>query len=501
MSFSQVIKSISLPKIALKQLSAPDNSLDGEGLFKEADFNKSNKEKYGSISPFIEINGQLVFFDTIEQFILDETGFIPTVSLIFTDTRGVFSSAGFPKDDIIMSVYIKTQNERFKPIRSDFLITSIKTVSSIDNFFPSAVGITYIVKGELNVPKLYNNVSKSYRNLTSKEVLNKIADELELGFAENESSPSDKMTWINHNNNYIDFIKHVIQHAYQDDDSFFTAFIDKYYFLNYLNVNQQLLPGEIQKTLINSINSSQLELNQEMSRNKNTELFDIETPLYLSTHPNNSKKSNFITEYRLISEHGRILKTKGYRKRIYYYDHLSENEDSKNGKFGNKFIDFYVNPISNPSNGLKPLIPKNEDLKNNIINKWINIDYGNTHREWNAARLINQHNLDELNKIKLYCKVNGINFQIIRGSKIPVEIVTTKREYILKYKSKEYISKNIEIDDKILKLRQLDDYELILDEFLSSNYYVDGVKYYYEKGKINSFYTEFFLTKREWKLE
>jgi hypothetical protein len=314
-----------------------------------------------------------------------------------------------------------------------------------------------------------------------------VCKDIGLGFAENECSPSDKMTWINHNMNYSDFIKHIIKHAYQNDDSFFTAFIDKYYHLNYINVNQQLLPGDVQNTLSNNPISDFLTPNQDIaSKISNADSFS-EIPLYLSSDIDHNRSSSFIFEYSLLSNQGKILRTEGYRKKIFYYDHL-KNEKVPN----NKFVSFFVNPLSSNKKYEKPLIPVDQQLKDNLVKKWMNIDYGNAHKEFNAASLINMHNLKELDKIKFHTKVNGINFQVTRGATIPVEIKVPQED--------EYFKRSLrnEADDDVAPNLTKNSSAMILDKQLSGAYYVKGAKYIYDRDGRNKFYTEYFLSRREW---
>lgn len=492
MSFSQVIKGTLNPAIPLLELSELDDSPKSGNLYTKGKAGRSAGQVYGATAPLIKINGETITETSIESFILDETGFIPTCTLVFEDVRSIFSGDAFPKTDLIMSIYLKTQNPKFKPIRCDFLITSLKSMASSRATLPTMQQATYIIKGELFIPKIYDNVSKSYSKVSSKEALTAVAKELGLGFAENECNPSDSMTWINYNSNYITFINHVIDHAYQDDDSFFTAFIDKYYYLNYVNVNQQLLPGDLQKTLINSENASILEPHLDSTAKLENSIYEIETPLFLSTEFSNKGKSNYISEYSLLSNQGQILKTKGYRKQIYYYDHILNEKEPKK-----KFVNFYVNPIISKTQGdnyPKPLIPDNQTLKDNLIKKWVNIDYGNSHKEWNASKLINNHNLTELNKICLYTKVNGINFQVIRGARVPVEISISDIERNLKNKPKEGQ------EEPTPNLGYDPDNSFVRDEILSGAYYVQGIRYIYDKLTSPNLYTEYFLARREWPL-
>ena len=242
MAFRHVLKASLSPNIPLKEMAVWNNTNEGEGPqekhYKAAPGSRNNKESMGDNSPMIQINDFDFDIKDIETVIIDETGFLPEIKVIYEDTKGWFSPVQFPNKNPILSLYVKSTHEKMKPIRNDYIITSIKG------------GTTKIITGELFIPELYTNVSRSYPGMTSKECLYKVCEELGLGFQANETTPSDSMNWINPNWDSRDFINHVAKYSYQDDDSFFHVFIDKYYHLNYVETNIQLeQDGEFDNTI------------------------------------------------------------------------------------------------------------------------------------------------------------------------------------------------------------------------------------------------------------
>jgi hypothetical protein len=199
-------------------------------------------------------------------------------------------------------------------------------------------------------------------------------------------------------------------------------------------------------------------------------------------------RPQYIREYKLIGEIGSILQNRGYRHEIYYYDHQLESE---------KFTKFYVNPIKikgYPNNDLS-LMPDDEILRANLIKKWQCIDYGNAHSEWNASKVINDHNNIELNKIKMIVETGGINFQVIRGSGIYVGIYQDSAG--VKFQQANRDKANAIVDNTISNNNTT-----VIDDTLSGRYYVNGVKYIFD---INldpyQFKTEFELCKMNWRSE
>lgn len=488
-----IIKTISNPRIPLKELWAADDSNES-GVFKENAFDKksdqvrSAKEKRGSDKPFVKINS--VEIVDIDQLIIDETGLIPKIKIVFRDHTGALSGPNYPKNDPIVSVYIKSPNQNFKPIRCDFLITSIKT--NQDAFLNAkniSSGADFIMTGELYVPKIYQHLSKSYTNMNSKDALKKLANDVDLGFADNEFIPNDKMTWLQTNKSSLSFIDHISKHAYKDDDSFFTSFIDKYYHLTFINIAEQLNPAHDSNfTYENQVNASHMEGSQKLAKDKDKRVDDVLNIVGLTNRSSHRGKPEYVINYSLMGDTGSILKNKGFKKKIFYYD------TSLNGN--DKFTSFYVNPIrikgydSTKQVGLEP---EDSVLKESIIKKWMNIHYGNTHNEWNASVLINDHNNSELNKVKLKVETAGINFQVIRGVGIPVIIYSNTGEKLDRNNYRKDSAENAEPDVNI------DTQTLVPDDILSGRYYVSGVKYIYDALDVNfPFKTEFQLARMNW---
>lgn len=479
-----LLKVVNDPKIPLIELDAGDDSKDGSGTFKSGPNSRSQKETMGTAEPLVKINE--VILNNIESLVIDETGLIPKIKIAWTDNDGQISGPNYPKSHPVLSVFIRSSNNKFKPIRCDFLITSIKT--SKDPASSTSFGIEYVISGEMYVPKIHHYISKSYSKSSSKEVLKKVSQESDLGFVTNEFSTNDNMTWINTNRSRANFVKEVASHAYLNDNTFFSSFIDKYYHLNFINVAEQLNPKHpIHKTYSENSSSGLFENNQRQAEISSEKFENITQDILLTNHDSAMQGTNYIFEYSLMGDAGRILKSKGYKKKIYYYDSTLTD---------NKFTDFYMDPIkikgyeNNVEEGLEP---SDSPLKEIEVKKWMGVHYGNTHSEWNAAALINDHNNSELNKVKLKAKLSGINFSVTRGSGVGVTIYLPQDEH---RESQDHITKK----KSNYKLKEAPDYSaLVADSILSGRYYISGAKYVYDQD--DEFHTEFYLTRVNWQSE
>ena len=136
------------------------------------------------------------------------------------------------------------------------------------------------------------------------------------------------------------------------------------------------------------------------------------------------------------------------------------------------------------------LIPDDEGMDEIGNKKWMNINYGNTHEHWNAARVFNSHNLKELEKIKLKVLLKGVNFQVIRGMVIPVLLTTSMGEKIRRESNAE-----LEVDANPDK-QEIN--EETLDSQLTGWYYVKSATYVFDPTDHHQFSTELVLSRREW---
>jgi len=486
MSFKQTLKTTLLPKIKKEDLYDLDNSRNSTtpSVTKEATLYPDASQKIGSTTPFVKIGGQIV--SKIESLSIDETGFIPKLFMTFVDPSGEFGGDTYPKRNLLANVYIKSPNPNLTAIRVDFLITSMKSISSKKS--PDKIQLTantvYMVTGELFVPRLHNNVSRSYSNANSKAALQAVCEELGLGFFENDYELADTMTWINYATSSMNFIQHVADHAYQSDESFFTCFINKEYQLGLIEVNTQLAPGESEETFNSWNDALAADVNQDRKGSSFNEAVSNDTVTnFLTNFPQYKSRTNYIHEANLISDQGNVLKSAGYKKQIYYYDHFEPDETKK-------FKTFWATPLTTSSTDEEVyLVPQQEGMTEVGHKKWMNINYGNTHENWNAARIFNTHNLAELEKIQLRVLLKGVNYQAIRGMSIPV-VVTVKMAEKLR---KEANLENPPINQENLPLTQD-----TVDKQLSGKYYVKGAKYHFDPTDPMLFYTELFLARREW---
>lgn len=444
----------------------------------------------GKKAPLIKIGNTRIAPNEVISADLYYDELVPKIHVSIFDTSGTFTSVTFPKKNPLLTIYIAKSHIKLNELCQTFLITDVQSIPISENF------TRYDIHGELYVPKLNGNFIKSYPNMTSQEALQKIARELELGYASNEETFDDKMTWINPNLNYKAFIKMISDHAFKNKDTFFECFIDRYYKICLVNVENQFKPFDGDKDIPLGYAATSTEYaDLSLAKNAADKLsIDDQVPIILTNGSTLGAGSDFtIIEYSMIGENGEILKRSGFRKRLQMYQH-GEEKALKN---------WFVEPLSTVSTDGEQThqVPDLKDYtdEGNEIVKWMGTDYGNSHLSYKYAKLVNHHNREETQKHLLRVKLDGVNHNIDRGSRVAVNIYGDR----IKSASDDSVK-----DDNQVQNSQQDRASengktasaQIKDEYLSGAYYVKGISYHYNAGAEprKRFSTVMLLSRRSW---
>lgn len=485
MAVSDQILQILEPKITPPRIDALDFETKDSANKIRLPESTGYTSQLGKKSPLIKIGEVRLQPDSIVGMHVYLDSFLPRIHVSVIDDNGTLTSVGYPRTNPLLTAYVASTHKKLKSFSQTFLITSINSIPLPDN------RVRYDFIGELYVPKLNGNFIKSYSNATSSQALKKVAEELGLGFATNEDSTNDSMTWINPNLNYKTFIKHITDHSYKNETSFFDCFIDRYYVLNFINVEKQFkqfkdsseIPETYPSYATDYLDSSRADLNSNKEE-------DVTVPLILTNGEFGNAESGLkILEHSMISETGSILKRDGFRKRVMLYTHGEESA----------LKDWFSEPLSQASPDGESLYQKPEldDYLENPVVKWMGVDYKNTHINYKFAKIINTHNRLEADKNALKVKLPGFNMSILRGSRVKVEIYSTRMKQALDQSK---------LDQTDLPTRQKSDNpgssnltDLVLDSNLTDTYYVKEITYTYTPGSEKTgFTTELILSKRNW---
>lgn len=424
------------------------------------------------IYPLVKINNYYFVDTELLELRIDSSEFYPRCFLSVIISDGVFISKAFPKDGDVISIMIRSKIKEFKPLRADFEITSCRMTDSTDETGDISI-INF--EGVLRVPKLFGETCKVYKDASSFDALMDIASDLELGYASNETQTQDIMNWICGYDTYNKFIKDVTSVSYKDDNSFYTSFIDWYYYLNFVNVNQQFSTEEkLDDAVIHSLlHSDSLDESKKMPVKNNK--------LFLTNFSQTRSTNFFINNYSLVNKSGSINMEAGYRRFLQFYD--------VNDK---KYESFFIDPL-NTDNSENKIILKGragENVwKDRVKYKWMGVQYSkpqhNVHENYHFAQVQNFQNNKEIDKLTLNVQLSKANWNLYRYQRVPILIMNEGNR----------IRKKI-TEGKEEREQGNSGSEITWDKFLSGYYVLMGMVYRWERNF--GWTQELKLSKREW---
>lgn len=367
--------------------------------------NTKNSSRWGAYMPLIFINTNRFDQDQISMMRLEIDDEIPTIQVSLKDPKGKFALDA-PLDGDVISLYIRPPDvENQRPIRIDFDITDISGNPSSQSFS---------VSGIMKIPGFFSEVCKNFKEGTSFDHLQDVCEEVGLGFASNETVTDDIMSRICPFETYQTFVNQTVEHTYKDDDSFFTWYIDPFYYLCLVNVNKQFsLEDKIEN--INVSTTSPISGMNLADEAKDT----VKGGLVLS-NSNTANGTNLYIDHWVVDNKSASVWIKNGYKRYSQYLELDENG-------GNEYVKTFVDPLTTQGSENESILPKGRKgdtfYQKQIKYKWLGKQsIGNVHDNYIFSNLLNFQNLQEINKLSLNVDLAGMNFYIYRYMRIPVAI-------------------------------------------------------------------------------
>lgn len=478
------------PNIVLDELSIADTSPQ-KGNPTENDRKNGNiQKKYtGMAEPLIRINSVVV--NGLTYFKLDLTGFKPTIVFRFQTGDERFITTSFPKDGDIVSIYIRAFGELFKPIRMDFIITEVISpfstgISNTQKYDDSSGKYqTYTIMGEVRIPKIYKHISKVFKG-NSTDAMIKIAEDLSLGYASNETKTTDNMIWISPNLDYESLIKQIVNGAWLGEEDYFDCWIDQYYNINFVNLKKQFDVKNIKTETVRMAYGA----DDAGDLAPGSETHEVEFPIILTNSTNYSKSPLYIKSISLEHNAGRINNDLGYFQNIQFYDDKLESDKPKN-----KFVEYKIEAVTNKDLATRDTLNKgrlNEDIYKEEIKKTYlgTMYFENVHENFHQAQVQNILNRNDSYKLLLKVKNRSWTPFLYRGQNFPVHIVTeggTTTPADSKYTADPQDKGNAPPADKRAP-----------NAFLSGNYVVLGFNI--EFNNKDGIYQTILLGKKQWTL-
>ncbi len=479
--------------------------------YKEESGGAKQSRENGTWAPSVHINKHKIDPHDITGFRLSATGFIPAISMSFDDTSHMFQGDSIPRDGDVINVRITSrQEDSFKDIRADFLITNVQA-SKEEPLFGGDLKQSYTLSGILKVPGIKIEECVSYPKANTDDHLKEIANKLKLGYATNIDKTDDAMTRLCPYISRMDFIQSLIDHSYVSDKSFQIGFIDPYYYLNFVDLNKLFnSPNEFEETLLSMFQQDFHYFNDGDDKEMGEKMNKVKAQMALSNHSNFGGTSQEITNFKVINESGGISLAQGSSRKLQFFEVDSEE----------KLVTFDLQPLASDKmqDHEEPLKGRRgeQDYKAEVRQKYVgrvdvDPEHGNMNINYYHASVFNSINRAEIYKMGLEVTTSVVNPGFYRGMKIPVLIFSkTTNEHAINKNTKEAMEKNgfktlgkQLINEDLTKAKEdpLADKET-LDEFTSGFYIIDSIEYIYdpqdEGGSENTFYQKMRLLRREW---
>lgn len=431
----------------------------------------------GSNMPFVVINGYEFTMSSLISFNMQVGSFIPTCRLTIGDTYTMFQGKHFPKDGDVISMYIRSKNEAvFKPIRIDFDIIRIDPSYYTKN---TEKAILFTIYGQMKIPGLFLEECKSYSSMNSFDVLHQISQDLELGFASNETLTEDIMNWINPYDTSLKFIKDVTSNSYKDEKSFFHSFIDQYYNLNFININgifstdTDVIESETYSNIL-----------PETVPGLTTDGDKSRSPHVLTNHLYYQGTSKYMVGFKMLNSSGNIFLRNGYKR---YSQHFETSSDA----YISEFVDPFTTEGSDSQIHLKGrYLVQDEELKyEDILDKYVKYKYlgkqdssenGTVHKNYTFSNVLNYQNNEEIFKMGMVVDLSIADLSFYKFQRIPVVIYNY-----------DPIAKNADTDTGLSSTPEVND-------FLSGFYLISDIEYIYKYP--DPIRQRLYLIRREFKL-
>ena len=338
--------------------------------------------------------------DVINSLSLRSSEFIPTISFNFTDSYGRFGNTKFPDNDARIKIFISSRSELLRPIYMEFKIIDFNRLSDG----------TFNISGVANINELYLKKFQSYPNCSSFNCLLEYSRKAGIGFSSNVNDTEDVMTWVNPANKGKDFIKDVVMNSYRGDTSFMWAYIDFYYNLVYVDIEQQIKEDITSQLGITDGNLGDI-LNK-IGDKANEDLGN----LFITNDKMGDQNNNYYKEWSVYNQATKIILQDGYIHKVISYDTANKN-----------ILIFDVDTISTEQSNLTSL-KRSDDEEFNHYGKWTftgRMIENNVHENYNYAIVQNTHNLKSLQKIGMEIIMKTPNFNFYRFQKIYNLMIST----------------------------------------------------------------------------
>lgn len=483
----QTVRTLTQPTIVLDDLQFLDTEEGTANAVGNPVTAYKPSKQHGSVFPLIQVNKFTFDPEQIVSLKLHSIGERPYIDVEILVKDKSFYSVAYPKDGDLVSVFIRGKVDPFKPIKNDYEITTVNIQSDSGG---GELGYdTMRISGSLRIPG-FDAVKCFSLKGTSYDAMMKVANQLKLGFATNETDTNDSQTWICPNEKVKNFLSDTAMAAWKDEKSFYDYFIDHYYILNFVNVESFYSEKP-------DIEDAIAILRMSHDHGKDSELATSTTKTVLSNWNDISQTQFYLLSHSLINNSSSVNFKHGYKRYVQYYDSLLKENQSI-------FVDPKTTEGAENDKQLLKGRPNENFYKEQINTKWMGVQYGadgeNAHAKYHYAKVTNFQNNVHLTKMGLKVVMPNANFNLRRMQTVPVVIIIQKdivRKAANLPKDESANASIPAVDEPNREKSELDieSTPFVVDRTITGFYTIHDITYIYEQGV---FRQECTLLRREW---
>ena len=209
----------------------------------------------------------------------------------------------------------------------------------------------------------------------------------------------------------------------------FLTFVDSYYNLTFVNINNQLEAEDAVQEAVVQPGSATGKANDSLY--PGIELISSTIPLQVTNIPSFKGYPFYSNNYTLLSESGNNSNLMGYVQTVQLYDENSGESQTPS----RKYVQYNVGTITTDDVTENMVLQKGRALENlyasEIRKRWMGIlnsgPNGEVHENYLQARVQNPFNLTDVTKFTLQVETGGYFAGYYRGQVIPVLLYATER--------------------------------------------------------------------------
>lgn len=479
------------------------------------------EDTFGNVVPYIRIKDYILKRDEILRFSLESSGFLPTVTIHISSPTNSLGRENMPVDGDRVSIGIRQDKTTFKPIASDFVITSIDNSPNKGAFSKNGKNYyEFLITAKLFIPNIDNGVEHFTYTGLAEEALKDVAIRLGLGYVHTKNTTTTRKEAWHCFNDPCEYIQEITRHMWLGKDSFFDSWIDPRRNLTVINVNDILGrelkdDGELDFTKYKNVSGTISEDGKYVS-NDLTSIKEAKFPKLFSNDPQFENSMWYPINYQYINNSTNVSKNIGPQRNVeVYVQNNGVGQSIKEARhtinigvwYNQEKLDLGYVIANGPTNYTKDfkqadngnwrdqntkkfppmLVPiesdQDADTKNNEQSN-LRVS-GNFSKEYVIAPEHNRINLAELDKQLVILTTYGANLGLMRGEKVPCFLYNRSNE--------KWVSET----------RNTQDTGFEFDMVCSGWFYVKAIELIYEPNfKANNFLTDWktkvTLTRREW---